>query len=307
MSYKYRFSIFTATYNRAEYLKKVYECLCKQTFQDFEWIIVDDGSSDNTSSIVQSLITVSSFSIRYFRHERNSGKHIAWKTATAEMQGLYAITADDDDTFPDNALEIFHHQWLQLEQSPNYEYFWEVRGRCSVDGKTIFGPLLPSNILDSDYNEVNYCFKVRGLEMSGCRKVDVLKGIAAVPHHFIYDSECSNFAESIRWSRAARLYKTRFISDVVRYYNISTSGLTRNNRGRRRTYNMLVGEIYTLNEQHDLLLRYDKIRWLKEIFSFTYHNIRLGHYRLCDLKHISDRIISVALYIPSFIVQKIRK
>lgn len=231
MSYKFRFSIFTATYNRSEYLPKVYECLCKQSFQDFEWIIVDDGSKDNTSSVVHSLISTASFPIQYLRHEKNSGKHVTWRTATGIMQGKYAITADDDDTFPDNALEVFHYHWLQLEKSLTYTDFWEIRGRVSVNGKTVFGPSLPSSIFDSDYNEVNYRYKIRGLEMQGCRKVEVLKTLAAVPDHFIYDYKCSNFAESIRWSRAARRYKTRFISDIVRYYNVSTSGLTRNNRG----------------------------------------------------------------------------
>ena len=70
---------------------------------------------------------------------------------------------------------------------------------------------------------------------------------------------------------------------------------------------MLVGEIFTLNEQHDLLLKYDKVRWFKELSAFTYHNIRLGHYHLCDLKHVSDRVMSISLYIPCWLIQKIWK
>lgn len=47
----YRFSVWTATYNRGHLLHNVYECLVNQTFKDFEWIIIDDGSTDDTESV----------------------------------------------------------------------------------------------------------------------------------------------------------------------------------------------------------------------------------------------------------------
>lgn len=64
----FRFSVWTATFNRASFLVRLYESLKKQIFKDFEWIIVDDGSNDNTKEIVDGFIAENSIkSIRYFK------------------------------------------------------------------------------------------------------------------------------------------------------------------------------------------------------------------------------------------------
>ena len=72
-------TVFTPTYNRGNLLNRLYQSLCQQTHNDFEWIIVDDGSTDETQNIVSSLIIKhnniqDSFSIRFFK-KNNGGKH----------------------------------------------------------------------------------------------------------------------------------------------------------------------------------------------------------------------------------------
>jgi len=75
----WRFSVFTATYNRAKFLPRVYKSLKDQTFKDFEWIIVDDGSTDNTEELVNSFLNEKVLkSIKYIKKE-NAGKHTAWR------------------------------------------------------------------------------------------------------------------------------------------------------------------------------------------------------------------------------------
>lgn len=69
-------TIFTPTYNRAYILKNLYDSLCEQTSKDFEWLIVDDGSSDNTEDLIRSFINEGRILIRYFK-QANAGKHIA--------------------------------------------------------------------------------------------------------------------------------------------------------------------------------------------------------------------------------------
>ena len=58
-------TIFTPTYNRAHTLVRTYQSLCHQTCKDFEWLIIDDGSIDNTSDIVKIWITEADFKIKY--------------------------------------------------------------------------------------------------------------------------------------------------------------------------------------------------------------------------------------------------
>ncbi len=67
------FAICTSTYNRAHFLERVYQSLCNQTLRDFEWLVVDDGSTDGTAELVQPWLQESEFPIRYLRKE-NGGK-----------------------------------------------------------------------------------------------------------------------------------------------------------------------------------------------------------------------------------------
>lgn len=62
-------TIFTPTYNRAHTLKRTYESLCRQTCNDFEWLIIDDGSTDNTKGLVNTWIADNVLSIRYIYQE----------------------------------------------------------------------------------------------------------------------------------------------------------------------------------------------------------------------------------------------
>lgn len=272
--YKYRFSIFTATMNRASMLWRLYQELKEQTYKDFEWVIVNDGSSDNTDEVVKQIIAERIIDIQYV-NKINGGKHTAWRVATPIFRGRYILTADDDDPVTNNMLEIFNYHWRILEQSQQYSDFWEVRTRCKRSDGTLVGPELPSSIFDSDYNTMSYKFKVF-CEMVGCRKVEVLRNEARIPDNFKFMEEASNFDEAIRWSRAARIYKTRFVSDITRIYNetpnsLSTNAFTRCLNGEKRIIaNKMVEFYYTLLERSDLLLKYDKKRYIKTLIGYAF-------------------------------------
>lgn len=309
--YKYRFSIFTSTYNRARYLPVVYECLKRQTYQNFEWVIVNDGSSDNTDEVCKSFINEGLLHIKYIR-KNNGGKHTAWRIATKVFEGRYVLGADDDDVIPNNAIEIFEKHWRELENLTNYDEFWEIRACVQLEDGLINTPPLPSDPYDSDYNEVNYKLGLGTAEMQSCRKVEVLRNEAAVPDNFIFENYCSNFPECIRWSRAARKYKTRFIRDVVRIYiHRDGEALCSSNKGAkrsyRRTFNSVVGEIYVLNEQRDLLLQYAVIRYFKTIFLLSYHQLCLRMIVVEYLNHVVDKIFVFCLIPIALVLYLIRE
>ena len=73
---KVKVTVFTPTYNRAYTLERLYKSLLNQTSYDFEWLIVDDGSTDNTSELIKSFQNNHFFDVRYYKQE-NSGKHVA--------------------------------------------------------------------------------------------------------------------------------------------------------------------------------------------------------------------------------------
>lgn len=111
------FTVFTPTYNRAHTLGRLYLSLKEQTLLDFEWIVVDDGSSDDTCSLVESWKSESSsFPIRYF-YQANRGKHVATNYAVREAFGFFFIILDSDDTCVPEALERFAYHWQAIDES----------------------------------------------------------------------------------------------------------------------------------------------------------------------------------------------
>ena len=99
------FTICTATYNRAHTLNRTFDSLMCQSEKDFEWLVIDDGSTDKTDALVRKWQAIAPFPIRY-EYQPNQGKHIAVNLGAAKARGELFIIADSDDEFPSNALEI---------------------------------------------------------------------------------------------------------------------------------------------------------------------------------------------------------
>lgn len=247
-NHTHRFTIFTAIYNRSESLRLLFKDLCNQSYKDFEWVVVNDGSTDNTDEVMAELINSGKIDIKYFRLNSNGGKHKAWREGLKHFSGRYVLTADDDDPLSTDTIAIHNKYWLQLEKESDYDKFWEVRTRCQNPDGTLVGEPLPTPYYDSDYIEVNIR-KGNKAEMNGSRKSDVLKDIAGVPP-FLFEDKCSNFPEKLRWIRAAKLYKTRFVPDITRIYEPNPNGLVLHNKSERSIYNTLVGGgIYVAGKQ----------------------------------------------------------
>ena len=90
-----RLTIFTPTYNRAYILPKLYDSLCEQTCQDFDWLIVDDGSTDHTKELVGDWIKEKKISIRYVCQE-NGGKMRAYNKAVSLTETELFVCIDSD-------------------------------------------------------------------------------------------------------------------------------------------------------------------------------------------------------------------
>ena len=98
-------SVFTPTFNRGHLLKRLYDSLLVQDFKNFEWIIVDDGSTDDTKDVVDCFIKEEKINIRYF-YQQNGGKHRAINRGVVEARGNLFLIVDSDDYLTDNCLEV---------------------------------------------------------------------------------------------------------------------------------------------------------------------------------------------------------
>lgn len=104
-------TVFTPAYNRAHTLPRTYESLLRQSCKDFVWLIVDDGSADNTADIVRHWQEADNgFEIRYIRKE-NGGMHTAHNTAYANIDTELNVCIDSDDCMADGAVERILNEW----------------------------------------------------------------------------------------------------------------------------------------------------------------------------------------------------
>jgi len=130
-------TIFTPTYNRANTLLRTYESLIAQTCKDFEWLIIDDGSSDGTRDLVRGWIDERKISIRYI-YQENQGMHGAHNTAYRNITTELNTCIDSDDYMPSSAVALIISTWRTRSSS-------DIAGiiglDVSVDGELIGNPL----------------------------------------------------------------------------------------------------------------------------------------------------------------------
>lgn len=141
-------TVFTPTYNRAELLKRGYAALKRQTCKDFLWLIIDDGSTDNTRNVVEQWQQAEKeFEIQYV-HKENGGLHTGYNTAIALLETELAMCVDSDDFLPDNAVEKIVNFWRENGSA-------DVAGIIALDGTAnyqVVGDPLPDvqhiNLID---------------------------------------------------------------------------------------------------------------------------------------------------------------
>ena len=113
-----RITIFTPAYNRAHTLRRLYNSIKEQEHPNFEWIIVDDGSKDNTKELVKEFISEQKVDIKYF-YQENSGKHIAINKGVEAASGNLFFMIDSDDFMPNDALNVIE-KWEKTLNDGKY-------------------------------------------------------------------------------------------------------------------------------------------------------------------------------------------
>lgn len=141
-------TVFTPTYNRAYCLHKCYESLKRQTNINFDWLIIDDGSTDNTKELVEKWKDEKNkFDIRYI-YKNNGGLHTAYNIAIENIETELAMCIDSDDYLSDNCIESVLEIW---NKNGSNEYAGVIGLDCYSDG-TVIGDLLPKvkniNLID---------------------------------------------------------------------------------------------------------------------------------------------------------------
>lgn len=208
-------TIFTPAYNRANLLPRLYESLCRQTVKDFEWLVVDDGSTDNTEDVCKSF-TGEGFPVRYYRKE-NGGKQRAINYAVERAKGEWFIILDSDDYLTDNAIELVLPHLQDIANKPE---FAGVMGlKQNINGE-ISGGERHYDVLDTDM------LSFRTKHGYRAESIEVMR--TSVMRKFPFpEFEGEKFIqEAVVWNRIARRYKCRYINKVLQIIEYQSEGLS---------------------------------------------------------------------------------
>jgi glycosyltransferase involved in cell wall biosynthesis len=141
-------TIFTPTYNRAYCLHLCYESLLRQTSNDFEWLIIDDGSTDTTKELIHGWITQNKIKIIYHSKE-NGGMHTGHNAALKLITTPLNVCIDSDDYMPDNAVEKILNHWKQFGSD---KYAGILALDSFENGKLVSTKKFPENVKSGKYS-----------------------------------------------------------------------------------------------------------------------------------------------------------
>lgn len=126
---------FTPSYNRADLLPNAYRALKRQTCKDFRWIIIDDGSTDNTKEVVEPWLNETEFKVEYY-YKKNGGLQTGYVEALKHIETELCMCVDSDDFLTDNATELLLNHW---EKYGSEEYAGIVSLDCYPNGNMVGG------------------------------------------------------------------------------------------------------------------------------------------------------------------------
>jgi glycosyltransferase involved in cell wall biosynthesis len=213
-----KITVFTPTYNRGFIIENLYRSLQKQTYTNFEWLVIDDGSEDNTKQLFEVWKTENNkFPISYYRVE-NGGKHRAVNKATDLAKGELLFIVDSDDYLTEDALESIVKWDNSLEDKEQFCGIAGNKGKINngIWGTTFIGDFIDATSLERDkYNITGDKAEVFFTEILRRYKFDEFEG-----ENFI--------TERTVWDRMAYDgYRIRWFNKIIYLCDYLADGLTK--------------------------------------------------------------------------------
>lgn len=230
------FTVFTPTYNRAYKLPELFESLKNQTFTDFEWLVVDDGSTDDTGDLISRLKDDAPFPVRYIK-KINEGKHVAINVGAEEALGEWFFIVDSDDQLTPDALEISQKYCAQISDDDSFACAIGLRGNKTGEvwstgslkdienDSTGKGGSFEEEYIDATAIEYRFVRKISG-DRAEIIKTEILKkykfpsfeGEKFMPERYLW------------YSLSRDGYKSRWFNTVIYITEYLEDGLTTNGK-----------------------------------------------------------------------------
>ena len=222
------FSILTPTWNRARYLQRVFDGLQTQSHRRFEWIVADDGSTDDTEHVVRWLAAQADFPVTYIRADRHVGKIRMDNEAVRQVCGELILWCDSDDWLLPQALQRLSVVWESIPE-PQRTGYAGVSALAATEQGCIVNPFPNEVYRDVSWNDLAEVHRVTG-DMLFCARADMLKKHPFPEVDFL-------IPESVVWTAIGH-QPARLVSEIVKMveyqaeHAVSFSGIMAYNRGR---------------------------------------------------------------------------
>ena len=210
-------TVFTPTFNRAYKLSELYKSLQRQTYKNFEWLIIDDGSTDNTEHLFNKWKNeTNSFRITYIK-QKNGGKHRAINKGVQLAKGKLFFIVDSDDFLAAFALQRIQEVYEPISEN---ELFAGVSGMKAYTNNKRVGGTLPFKQIDCSMIDVRTKYHIKG-DMAEVFKTEILR------QYPFQEFDGENFiSEGVVWSKISQKYILRYFCDNIYFCEYLPDGLT---------------------------------------------------------------------------------
>ncbi len=176
MNTKKLITVFTPTYNRKNCIHRCYESLQKQSSYNFEWLIIDDGSTDDTEELIRKWQNEETrFAIHYY-YKENGGLHTGYNKAIELAQTELFVCIDSDDWMPEDAIEKIEHIWSKVSN----QGYAGIMGIDRYEDGSCVGGMFPQNVHEMYLYEKLTKYKIPG-DKKMIHRTDLLQKVAPMP------------------------------------------------------------------------------------------------------------------------------
>lgn len=241
-----KISVLTPTYNRAKLLFRLYNSLQTQKYQNFEWVIVDDGSVDDTEQVVQSLIAQNEIQIKYYK-KQNGGKPAAHNCGVTLLESDLTVICDDDDYLTANALQKINDYWEQYQNN-------SVGGMIAYKGKTENETLTNKKFSTQKTTaHIMEVFKDGIFDTTQIYRTEILK------KNLFPITQGEKFVPEIwLWKKIDREYSLIVMPEILEICEYLEAGLTKS--ASQNVWNNPTGYAYYFFQEYELTKGFRKIK-----------------------------------------------
>lgn len=209
-------TVFTPTYNRAYSLPRLFDSLMNQTVRNFEWIIVNDGSTDHTEQLLGTFETSASFPVKVI-HTKNQGKYRAINTAMFLAKGRWFFIVDSDDWLPENSIDLILEEEKKIKDSDRVAVLCGMR--YTPEGHRVGGDVSFQTMECTPF-DFRYRKKIGG-DFAEIIRTDILR------KYPFPDVPGENFCpESVLFNRIALSYLTHYFPCNIYICDYQPDGLS---------------------------------------------------------------------------------